>query len=63
MDSCFWLSTELQPLPAARHLSTPSLLCVEVIEVVVEAGVVGEEGGQAGQVTVQQVVKYLDSQS
>ena len=37
------------------------LLCVQVVEVVVEAGGIGEEGGQAGEVSVQEGVKYVES--
>ena len=37
------------------------LLCVQVVEVVVEAGGIGEQGGQAGEVSVQEGVKYVKS--
>ena len=42
-------------------LSWRNLLCVQVVEVVVEAGGIGEEGGQAGEVSVQESVKYVES--
>ena len=37
------------------------LLCVQVVEVVVEAGGIGEQGGQASEVSVQEGVKYVES--
>ena len=42
-------------------LSWLDLLCVQVVEVVVEAGGIGEEGGQAREVSVQEGVKYVES--
>ena len=37
------------------------LLCVQVVEVVVEAGGIGEQGGQSSEVSVQEGVKYVES--
>ena len=42
-------------------LSWSDLLCVQVVEVVVEAGGIGEEGGQSGEIPVQEGVKYVES--
>ena len=42
-------------------LSWTDLLCVQVVEVVVEAGGIGEQGGQARKVSVQESVKYVES--
>ena len=42
-------------------LSWSDLLCVQVVEVVVEAGGIGEQGGQARKVSVQESVKYVES--
>ena len=37
------------------------LLCVQVVEVVVEAGGIGEQRGQASEVSVQESVKNVES--
>ena len=42
-------------------LAWRNLLCVQVVEVVVEAGGIGEEGGQSRKVSVQEGVKYVES--
>ena len=42
-------------------LSWLDLLCVQVVEVVVEAGGIGEQGGQSSEVSVQESVKYVES--
>ena len=42
-------------------LAWSDLLCVQVVEVVVEAGGIGEQGGQSSEVSVQESVKYVES--
>ena len=42
-------------------LAWRNLLCVQVVEVVVEAGGIGEQGGQSSEVSVQESVKNVES--
>ena len=58
----YLLSPITYPFDLFGHFpSWLDLLCVQVVEVVVEAGGIGEQGGQARKVSVQESVKYVES--